>query len=70
MALHQQLCVQAIHRSCWLHRTAEAKAAKAEAEALAEAAAAEREQLADLQASNSRLEKHVEVRVVWCPSDM
>jgi hypothetical protein len=47
-----------------LHRTAEAKAAKAETERLAEAAAAEREQLADLEASNSRLQKHVEVRAV------
>ena len=47
-----------------LHRTAEAKAAKAETERLVEAAAAEREQLADLEASNSRLQKHVEVRDV------
>lgn len=44
-------------------RTAEAEAAKAEAERLAEEMAAERERLADLEAANVRLVKHVQVGI-------
>lgn len=42
-------------------RTAEAEAAKAEAERLAETVAAQSERAADLEATNARLEKHVQV---------
>lgn len=78
------MCTSQAGHQCFsfgICRTANAEAAKAEAEKLAEQMAGEREGLADLKAANARLEKHVQVAnqckhciavpglSIWCTND-